>query len=395
MSFLRNLRTVLIVCILSTGTSVYGGYEFQLGDQVKGEIGFWAQTWYQYVEDGKDSNNDGIRDNDLNDFMIRRAYFSIRGEATRYLDFFTHIASDRIGQEGLDDSSNGLGSGVAFRDLWITLKPHETLKIQVGRMYVPFTRNYGTTSTMSLLTTDLDWAQGGIRSNIFYPNKVGRDDGATLWGNIGGGLIQYRFMLGEGEESSRNPDDNLRFAGRISASLFEPETGWFNQGTYMGKKRVLSLGAGIDSQNDLLLANEEEDYFSWTVDVFYDQPLGSYGALTFEGAYIDIENGPNPITYTQQASGDDASIISLKAGYLMPGNIGPGQFQPFVHFQQISVDESGKDDTNVYGAGLNYFFKGHANKISLDFTFVDQEEEIPIQDVQDHFIITLQLAAGF
>jgi hypothetical protein len=27
--------------------------------------------------------------------------------------------------------------------------------------------------------------------------------------------------------------------------------------------------------------------------------------------------------------------------------VGPGQFQPFGHWQQISVDESMKDDTNV------------------------------------------------
>jgi hypothetical protein len=59
------------------------------------------------------------------------------------------------------------------------------------------------------------------------------------------------------------------------------------------------------------------------------------------------------------------------------------------------VDESGKDGTNVYGLGLNYFIKGHANKISMDFTFVDQDEEISTQDIQDRFIFTLQLAAGF
>ncbi|RJQ65846.1 MAG: hypothetical protein C4519_26940 [Desulfobacteraceae bacterium] len=396
MTVLRRAGTVLATLFLLTGSLAYAGVKFELGDQAKGEIGFWSQVWYQYVEDGKDSNSDGVRDKGLNDFMIRRAYLSIRGEATPYLDFFTYIATDRIGQQDMDSPGLGVGSGVAFRDLWITLKPHEAFKIQAGRMYVPFTRNYGTTSTMALLTTDLDWGQGGVRSNIFYPNKVGRDDGVTLWGNIYGGLLQYRFMAGEGVESNTlNPDDTLRFAGRISASLLEPETGWFNQGTYFGKKQVLSLGAGVDSQKDLVFGAIQDDYLSWTVDLFYDQPLGDYGALTFEGAYIDIKNIPNPITFTQQAAGDDASIISLKAGYLLPGKVGPGQIQPFAHWQKISVDESGKDDTDVYGFGLNYFLKGHANKISLDFALVDQKREIPIQDVQDHFIMTVQLAGGF
>ncbi len=396
MRIFRQAITALLAYLLLMSNLAYAGIKFELSDQASVEIGFWAQTWYQYLEEGRDSNGDGIRDKGLNDFMIRRAYFSIRGEVTPYMDFFSHIATDRIGQEGLDNPSQGLGGGVAFRDLWITFKPHEAFKIQAGRMYVPLTRNYGTTSTMSLLTTDLDWAQGGIRSNIFYPNNVGRDDGVTLWGNIQGGLIQYRFMAGNGEDSSiRNPDGNLRYAGRISASLLEPEKGWFNPGTYLGTKRVLSLGAGIDYQKDLISGAERDDYLSWTADIFYDQPLGNYGALTFEGAYIDIKNGPNPITFTQHAQGDDASIISLKAGYLFPEKLGPGQIQPFAHWQQISVDELGKGDTNVYGFGLNYFLKGYANKISLDFTFVDQSREIPIQDVQDNFILTLQLAAGF
>lgn len=391
-----RLIVVLSTLIFLAGNHAWAGFKFEYNDQTKGEIGFWGQAWYQYVEDGKDSNGDGSGDKGLNDFMIRRAYLYIKGQVTPYFSFFTHIASDRLGQDGLDDSSNGLGSGVAFRDFWVTLKPDEAFKIQAGRMYVPFTRNYGTTSTKALLTTDLDWTQGGIRSNIFYPSKVGRDDGATLWGNIKDGLVQYRFMVAEGEESdTRNPDDNLRFAGRTSVSFFDPERGWFNQGTYLGKKRVLSIGAGADYQQDLIFGTQQNDYFAWTIDAFYDQPIGNYGAFTFEGAYINIDNGPNAISDTQFASGDDGSIISLKAGYLFLSKFGPGQFQPFVHWQYIDVDESGKDDTNVYGLGLNYYIKGHANKISLDFTYVDQKDEIFAQNIQDRFIGTLQLAAGF
>src|SRR3989304_1484535 len=124
--------------------------------QEKVEIGFWTQAWYQYVENGK--NNKG-----LNDFMIRRAYLSVKGQPTDYLSFFTHIAIDRLGQDSLDNPSMGLGSGLTFRDLWITLDLDESFKIQAGRMYVPLTRNYGTTSTKALLTTDISFMQGGIR----------------------------------------------------------------------------------------------------------------------------------------------------------------------------------------------------------------------------------------
>lgn len=382
--------TILTFCMAS---QAWSGYKFQINESTKGEINFWTQAWYQYVEDAKDSNGDGILDKDVNDFMIRRAYFSISGEATPYLGFFTHIAADRIGQDGLDNSSLGLGSGVAFRDLWITLKHSDALKLQVGRMYVPFTRNYGTTSTKSLLTTDLDWTQGGVRGNIFYPSKVGRDDSATLWGNLMNDKFQYRLMVGEGvESSSQNPDDNFRFAGRVSVNFFDTEKGWFNQGTYLGKKHILAVGLGADTQ-ELEFGGQAKDYFAWTADIHYDKPLSNGGAITAEAAYINIESGANSITYTQFGSGDDGAIYSLKAGYLFPGQIGIGQLQPFAHYEYIDVDEIGKDDTSVYGIGLNYFFKGHANKLSFDVAYVDQEQATA--SVQDHLAVTFQVAVGF
>jgi hypothetical protein len=115
--------------------------------------------------------------------------------------------------------------------------------------------------------------------------------------------------------------------------------------------------------------------------------------LTAEAAYINIENSVNSIKYTRFASGDDGSIVSLKAGYLFPGRIGIGQIQPFAHYELINVDETNKDDTQVYGMGLNYFFKGHANKLSIDVSSVDQGTATPT--AQDHLIFTVQLSAGF
>jgi hypothetical protein len=389
---LKAMVFVSTVVVL-TGSIAQAGYKFEVNDTIKGEINFWTQAWYQYAEDASDSNGDTILDEDVNDFMIRRAYFSISGETTPYLSFFTHIAADRIGQDNLDVSSMGLGSGVAFRDLWITLKASDALKLQMGRMYIPFTRNYGTTSTKALLTTDLDWTQGGVRGNIFYPSKIGRDDGATLWGNLNKGMFQYRLMVGEGvENTTQNPDDNLRFAGRISANLFDTETGWFNQGTYLGKKQILALGLGADSQ-ELVFGSRTDDYLAWTADIHYDQPFSNVGALTAEAAYINIKNVVNSIKYTQLASGDSGAIVSLKAGYFFPGNVGIGQLQPFAHYELVDVDETGKDDTQIYGGGLNYFFKGHANKLSIDVSTIDQRTETT--SVQDHLIVTLQIAAGF
>ena len=399
---LVNILIVLFLVCAMVGPA-WAGIKAEIDEQTKGEIGIWAQTWYQWVEDGKG-------DEDLNDFLIRRAYLYLKGDVTKYVSFFTHIASDKVGMDQIPENSGlGLGSGVAWRDLWITLNLHEAFKIQMGRMYVPLTRNYGTTSTKAMLTMDLPFLQGGSRGGIFYAQKVGRDDSVTLWGNPFDGKLQYRFMISEGVEGKTsslvpdaegelvefvardNPEDNLRFAGRLSLSLLEPETSWFNMGTYLGKKRVLSLGLGFQSQEDLTLGGVEgEDNQVWTADVFFDHPVGA-GAVTFEAAYIDIENctETQPQAYTDLAAGDDAETWYVNAGYLFPGTLGIGQVQPYIRYETVDVDEN--HATDFWSGGVNYYMKGHNCKITADYMHVAPDNDAK----QDRDIFTVQFCIGF
>jgi len=377
----RNPLLVSIVVLALAASPLWGGAEIKIDDEVQIDISFWTQAWAQYV------NGKG-KENETTDFMLRRAYLCVQGQVTSQFGFFTHIAADRIGQEGLDDPSNGLGSGAAFRDLWITFKMNEALNIQAGRMYIPLTRNYGTTSTKALLTTDLSFLQGGVRGNMFYASKVGRDDGVTLWGHLLDGLLQHRLMISEGVENANNPDDSLRYVGRVAVNLLEPETGWFNKGTYLGKKEVLSVGVGCDTQNDLTLNNmPNEDNRVWTADVFFDHPVGD-GAVTAEAAFIDINNCTQTHNFSNLAAGDDAETWYAQAGYMLPCELGSGRLQPYVRFETVNVN--GKDDTDYRSAGVNYYLKGHNAKVSLDYTNVDHKG--PMSNVG---IVTFQMALGF
>jgi hypothetical protein len=170
-------------------------------------------------------------------------------------------------------------------------------------------------------------------------------------------------------------------------SLLEPEKGWFNKGTYLGKKKVLSLGAGYDSQNGLTLADvQDRDNRVWTMDAFFDYPVGD-GAVTAEAAYINIDNCTQSHNYSELAAGDDADNWYLQAGYLIPGKVGPGRFQPYVRYE--TVDPDGRNGTDYTSAGLNYYLKGHDGKISIDYTRVDWES-----DVDSRNIFTVQFAVG-
>jgi len=361
-------------------------------EEHKLKASLWLQSWYQFVEDGKNNGNEN-----LHDFMFRRFYFYLKGEVTPQLGFFAHIAGDRIGQDNLDSPGQGLGSGIAVRDGWIYYNFNESFKVQMGRMYPPFTRNYGTTSTKTLLTVDLPFTQGGVRGGIFYASKVGRDDGVVLWGNPFAGLLQYRLGVSEGVEGAENPDDSLRFTGRVSLNLLEPETSWFNQGTYLGKKKILAIGGGFDRQDDLRLTGrpDQRDNTAWTADIFFDHPVGE-GALTVEAAYIDVKNVTQTLSFSRLVSGDDAQIYYIQGGYLIPGKIGPGRIQPYFRYERLSVDE--KPDTVFPSVGVNYYLKGHDAKLTLDFSLVDQREEVKNfrgnWTGENQNLITLQFQVG-
>jgi hypothetical protein len=356
-------------------------------------LSLWGQSWYQFVEEGGGDAAPGENPADLHDFMLRRLYLSVRGTVTPSLGFFVHLAGDRLGQQGLSNPGLGLGSGLAVRDAWVSLRlAGEAAQLQVGRMYIPFTRNYGTTSTKALLAADLDWVQGGYRGGIFYPSTVGRDEGATLWGNLAGGLLQYRLMVADGEDSpARNPGGHLRTAGRLSLSLFEPETGWFNEGSSLGTRRVLSLGAGVDRQR-LRFQEGDQDYLAWTLDLHLDQPVGG-GAVTVDGSYLRIDNAPNGVGLTALTPGADAGVLSLQAGYLLPGPAGPGRLQPFARMERIGV-EGGAPDTSIGGVGFNLFLAGHGNKLTVEATFVSQEGGGGSPPPGEPFLLTAQIAFG-
>ena len=374
-------KVLLSIVVLLLIPSLAWSLEVYRDDDRFLDIGFWGQAWFQSVEDGKDKDGDGINETDLNDFLVRRAYMSIKGTATPLLDFFVHYSLDRAGQDG----AVGRNRDIELRDGWMRVKlVDEAVMLNLGRMYVPITR---TPSTKSLMMIDLDWTQGGVRGGSFYPSATcNRDDGAMLWGNLMDDKLRYRLMIAEGLEGDRNPEDNLRYTGQVSVSLLEPEKGYFNPQTHLGKKNVLSLLASFDTQEDLMLGGRKKDYTAWTAEVHYDQQVGNGTGVTVEAVYADIENGPNGINFTRMAPGDDADIISVKAGYIFSNNL-----QPVVHYEKLDVEN--KDDTDIYGVGLNYFVKGHANKICLDVTQVDQEDET--YDMKDHLVVTVQIAVGF
>ena len=61
----------------------------------------------------------------------------------------------------------------------------------------------------------------------------------------------------------------FRAAGRVQVNLMDPETGFFYAGTYLGTKKILSIGASFDFQD----AQDQTAYKYFAGDVFVDHAV--------------------------------------------------------------------------------------------------------------------------
>ena len=347
---LRRLTTlVAAVFLLHAGaSSALGGVKTKIDEDTWFDVGARVQGWYQSIHE-EDAPH-------MNDFYVRRAYVSVQGQVVPKLTFFTHVAGDRLGQQGVDNPGSGLGTGIALRDGWIAYAPFDELKIQAGRMYVPFTRSFGTESMFALLTLEMPFMQGGVRSGVLYPCNVGRDDGVTVWGNLAGGVLQYRAGVFDGQQGAPNAGRSPRTAARVSINPLDKEGAFFNKGNYLGTKKVLSIGAGFDRQADLQWSAEGPvaDYSAWTVDAFFDHPVGP-GAVTAEWAYTGIKNSPML---------GDAKTWYLQGGWLLPKWSDKVRLQPYARYETVYRNRA--FDTKYAGGGVNLLFKGHDAKLTIE-----------------------------
>ncbi len=345
------------------------------------KVGARLQGWYQVVEDAAPDGSAAA------DFLIRRAYVYVDGTLpAQHVSIFAHVAGDRIGQQGLDNPGVGLGTGIAVRDAWVAWEPTPAFRVQAGRMFVPFTRAFGTESTFTFLTTDLPTAQGGGRGALFYASKVGRDDGVVVWGTPLQGRLQYRIAVMEGVEGTANPSDALRLTGRVAVQFLEPENTWFNRGTYLGTKRVLAFGFGVDRQPDLTATEPPRfDSYAWTLDGFFDHLVGR-GAITVEASITHVDGLTQPLEFAALAPGEDARLGYVNAGYLLPGQIGPGRVQVFGRWERVYGE--GDRDTSAPALGANYLVRGHDVKTTVEWSQIDRHGVAKTQ------ALTVQIQVG-
>lgn len=222
---------------------------------------------------------------------------------------------------------------------------------------------------------------------IRAPFVTTRDKGVAVWGNISDGLFQYRVDAMNGRLATTAdapaPQSNFRYSVRAHLSLLEPEKEYGYKGTYLGQKKVLTIGGAAQYEADVAYADTAtmtgpKDYKAWTADVFFEYPFPSFGTITLSGAYekISLDNayrGSAPDPGTIDITGEKNGYYG-KAAYLLPAT----PLQLFARVEKwsfASLNDIVDQQLTWSGIGMNYYFNRQSLKLTLEYSKTDFDKE--------------------
>lgn len=226
------------------------------------------------------------------------------------------------------------------------------------------------------------------RSLFIYTDlpRLNRDFGVVLWGNLADALFQYRVAAMKGNDDSNDPKSSLRYTARVHVSLLDPEYSLVYSGSYLGKKKVLTIGAGYQMEPDAVFGNVSgkdmaKDYKAYTYDVFFEYPTPA-GTFTASGAYLKEDfdgafKGPDPDPRSVGLNGEKNGWYT-KAGYMLPQKIGSGNLQLFGRYEKWKFAQmNGIFDQEIKWSafGINYYLKGQDLRLTLEYSLNDFEKE--------------------
>lgn len=319
------------------------------------KFGFLAQVRGESFDtaDGTDTSKD---------LYFRRLRLLFGGQLNPKWAFFFETDSPNLGKGNADGTKNA--GDVYIQDFAITYTHNDAFKVDVGMLLVPFSHN-STQSAATLLATD--YGPYSFQQSTVTDSRVGRDYGFLVKGLVAK-HFEYRVGAFQGDRGP-NASNNFRYAGRFVYSAFEPDAGLFYTGTTLGKKKILTVGAAIDTQ---------EDYQATALDFFWDQPLGGGNALTVQANWMNYDG--------------DVFFTALPEQTDLYGEFGfyfaSPKLMPFVSWASKDFDNDVDNvDETIAQLGLAWYPAGHNRALKLAYAKIDPDAG----ESRDQIILQLQL----
>ncbi len=360
------------------------------------------QTWLRYLDYNPGSTIFGYSKEKGTDIGIRRYRIQFFGQLTdrvfiysqfgennfnsisdRKVGFFVH---DALGEYALVKNKLSIGGGLTA---WSGLSRFSAPS--VGSIL-------GVDAPLFLQSTNDVTDQFLRKLSIYAKGKLGRLDYRVTMAD------PMAFQKANGYSSVLKANSNFsslppkkQLNAYLHYEFLDQESNQtpYMTGTYLGKKKVFTIGAGIVAQAKAMwhLADNQKDtvqtnMLQWSVDAFYDAPIATDGQAV--SAYLNYTNfnfGPNYIrnlgpmnpangsTNTNLINGagnnypayGTGSVIYGQFGYKMKDNLlGKTTVMPYVSLQHASYERLNKA-MNFYDIGVNVLTNGHTSKFTVAY----------------------------
>jgi hypothetical protein len=240
-------------------------------------------------------------------FLLNSVRLYVSGSAAPKIKFMFNTEYD------------GAGNHVTVLDAAAQFEISEKANIWVGRMLPPSDR-----ANLHGPYYSNEWAvySDGIQDG--YPFvATGRDDGVLYWGQFD----KVKLSAGAYDGASATGNKTVIGAGRVQVDFWDPEGGYYLNGTYYGAKNLLAIGLAGQEQGSGRTA--------WNADFLLEKKVPGGGAFTIQSEYAKYSNlgGYN----SRYAESDGANGL---VSYLFPPAMGmTGKFQILGKFAKANFSQ--------------------------------------------------------
>jgi len=305
-------------------------------------------------------DNPGTEPN-TNNLFVRRLRLLFAGQVAKGVSFFVETDAPNLGKT-LAGGKN-IQPSVILQDAYAEFRAADAFMLDAGLMFIPFSRN-SLQSANTLLP--IDYGTNTFNQSAPTQSSTGRDTGFQARGYFVGNHLEYRIGAFQGIRDAGS-DNAFRYAGRVQYNVLETETGFFYTGTYLGKKKILAVGAAFDGQ---------KGFHAYDADAFFDYPAGP-GAITAQFDYNHFDGGDTLTTLLKQ------NDVLVEAGYLIRAL----KVTPVLQLSHRDLTDRSLGDENRTAVGANYWWSGHNASVKALYTRIAPRG----LDKQNEFTVQLQM----
>jgi len=374
---------------------------------------FLNQTWLRFNESNPGTTQESVESKHTTDIGLRRTRIQLFGQLTERVFLYFQFGQNNFNAQY--NLGSNRKSAAFFHDALCDyrLSSGNQLILGGGLTIANGLSRFSQPAIGSIMTLDVPvFAQATVDQTDEFSRKL------SIYARGQLGKLDYRvvfsdpFPIQSNGQTLVNPSPTQanfsrvghhhQYQGFLQYQFFDKEQVQtpYMTGTYLGKKKVFNIAAGLIYQpkamwmkNAGVLGSDSvrfQDMLLWSAEAFYDAPLNSEKgtALSAYLGYFNYNYGSNYLRYNgimNPASGIKSSSGKISGsgsvygnafpmfgtgqalygqiGYLMPG----GKIMPYASCQYAKWDRLKSQSMAVTNLGINWFINGHKAKVSVDW----------------------------